>query len=80
MRGQPVRGRHNTAQMARNRQKATKSRALVGKTFYDQGQEGRVVDVDYKTGEALVRFKGSRIDKTYHPDRIQELIDQAAAT
>ncbi len=79
MKGQKTRGKHNLVQLKLNEQKREKTRTLIGKTFVDQGQMGRVMDVDYKTGEALVRFKGMRIHKSYHPDRIEELMGNSGA-
>lgn len=74
MRGVYTRGQQHPLQSAHNKEKREKSQALIGKRLIERGVIGRVTGVDYKTGEALVRFKGSNIDKPYHPDKVSELL------
>ncbi len=64
--------RTRSAQVAHNDKKREASQMLVGKRFIDEGVVMRVADVDFVSGDCLVR-KG-RKHVLYHPDKVKPLL------
>lgn len=66
------RKRTRMEQAAHNVKKRKASEKLIGRRFIDEGVVMRVTDVDFVSGDCLVR-KGRR-HVLYHPDKVKPLL------